>query len=242
MSFKILVADDNIRDSHNRISELPALLSRAGYEVLSTDDGDEVYDLVLDQHPDLVVLDIHFSNREVDGIEICQALRNEGCHVPIILITAVRDETEDVLRGFEAGADDYVIRARDNREILARIRANLPPEVVEVEGYLRIDFEGRRVWLQREGAWVEIRLQRLQFELLHVLVANAGLVVLSTTLKERVWGKDVSDSVLALYIWRLRHKLEPDPDNPLYIETVRGLGYRFNGQPLRSRAPDAARR
>jgi two-component system alkaline phosphatase synthesis response regulator PhoP len=77
-------------------------------------------------------------------------------------------------------------------------------------------------------------LQRLQFELLEVLIINAGRIVPTTTLKDRVWGKPVSDEVLAVYIHRLRKKLEPDPDHPVYLETVRGLGYRFNGRPTRA--------
>jgi DNA-binding response OmpR family regulator len=143
------------------------------------------------------------------------------------------------LRGFEAGADDYVTRPRDNREIIARIRANLPPEVVLSDNYLRIDFASRRVWINQDETWQEIPLQPLQFALLEVLVINAGQVVHTTTLKDRVWGKPVSDQVLAVYIHRLRKKLEPDPSQPIYIEAVRGLGYRFNGGLVRaSQLPD----
>ncbi len=242
MPFRILVADDRIDDAHDTISELPLLLRRAGYEVLTTADGEAVYDLVWEHSPDLVILDIRFDKQELDGIEICQALRRERSRVPIILVTAILNETEDVLRGFEAGADDYVIRPRDNREILARVRANLPPEVLEVDGYLRLDLDGRRLWVRREDTWQAVHLQPLQFELLQTLVLNAGLIVPSTTLKERVWGKEVGDPVLAVYIRRLRQALEPDPDAPAYIETVRGLGYRFNGRPSRTAAPDVPRR
>jgi DNA-binding response OmpR family regulator len=242
MPIRILVADDNIDNRHDPISELPALLQRAGYEVVISADGERVYDLAWERNPDLIVLDIRFGRQKIDGIEICEALRAEGSQVPIILVTAILGETEDVLRGFEAGADDYVIRPRDNREILARVRANLPPEVLDVDGRLRLDFAGRHLWVRRGDGWQEAHLQPLQYELLHVLVMNAGLIVPSTTLKEAVWGKEVGDGVLAVYIRKLRQALEPDPDAPVYIETIRGLGYRFNGRSTRSAAAKGAAR
>ena len=218
MPFKILVVDDEIDNESDEISRLPDMLRAAGYEVRTTADGNQAYDLVWEYNPDLVVLDIVFNKQSVDGIEICEAIRQNGSDIPIILITFIRTETEQVLRGFKAGADDYVTRPRDNREIMARIRANLPREVVIVDGYLLGDFSGRRVWVCRDGRWQEVHLQPLQFELLEVLMVNAGRTVPTTTLKDRVWGKPVSDDVLAVYICRLREKLEPDPDHPENID------------------------
>jgi DNA-binding response OmpR family regulator len=123
------------------------------------------------------------------------------------------------------------------------VRANLPSEVVEIDGRIRIDLDGQRLWVNNEEEqWQQVHLQRLQFELLHALVVNAGLIMPSTTLKDRVWGKDVSDGVLAVYIRRLREKLEPDPHHPIYIEAIRGVGYRFNGRPVRARSPEPGRR
>jgi len=233
MPFKILVVDDEIDNESDEISKLPDMLRAAGYEVRTTSDGNQAYDLVWEYHPDLVVLDIVFENQSVDSIEICEAIRCES-DVPIILVTAIMKETEKVLRGFEVGADDYVTRPRDNREIMARIRANLPPEVIVVDDYILVDFSSRRVWVCRDGSWQEIHLQRLQFELVDVLILNAGQIVPTTTLKDRVWGKPVSDAALAVYIHKLREKLEPDPDHPVCIESIRGLGYRFNGRPVRA--------
>ena len=236
MPFKILVVDDKIDDKNDEIHELPDKLREAGYEVETTADGSAAYDLFWECNPDLVLLDVVFENQPVGGIELCEAIRQNGSDVPIILITAIMKETEEVLRGFEVGADDYVIRPRDNREILARIRANLPLEVLVFDDYLKIDFASRRVWVKPPGEdWQERHLQRLEFELLEVLVINAGRIVPSTSLKDRVWGKPVSDDVLAVYINRLRKKLEPDPEHPIYIETMRGLGYRFNGRATRAR-------
>lgn len=232
MPFRLLVADDNIHNEGDEISSLPVMLRAAGYDVRTTPDASQAYDLVWEYHPDLIVLDIRFTSQPLDGVEICEAIRLNGSDVPIILITAVLTETDEVLRGFEAGADDYVRRPCDNREIMARIRANLPPEVIVFDECILLDHSSSRLWVCRDGSWQEAHLQRLQFELLVVLMLNAGQTVLTTTLKDRVWGKPVSDSVLAVYVRRLREKLEPDPGAPVYIETVKGYGYRFNGRPM----------
>ena len=234
MAFRILIVDDEIDNQSDPISKLPGMLRAAGYEVRTATDGNQAYDLVWEYNPDLIVLDIVFPNLPVEGSDICEAIRLNGNDVPIILVTAIKTETEQVLRGFEAGADDYVTRPRDNREIMARIRANLPPEVSVVDEYILVDAFGRRVWVCRDRSWQEIHLQRLLFELLDVLVTNAGLIVPTTTLKDRVWGKSVPDRTLAVYIHRLRQKVEPDLDHPVYIENIRGLGYRFNGRPTRA--------
>jgi DNA-binding response OmpR family regulator len=234
MPFRILVADDNVHNEGDEISRLPAMLRAAGYDVRTRPDASRAYDLVWEYRPDLIVLDIHFTNQSLDGVEICEAIRLNGCDVPIILITAVLTETDEVLRGFEAGADDYVRRPCDNREIMARIRANLPPEVMVIDDCILIDDGSRRGWVCRDGRWQEVRLQPLQYELLDLLILNAGQTVLTTTLKDRIWGKPVSDSVLAVYVRRLREKLEPDPGAPVYVETIKGYGYRFNGRPMRA--------
>jgi len=233
MPFKILVADDNINDKHDEISRLPEMLQAAGYEVVTTADGVEVYDLVLKCKPDLVLLDIHFKNQPVNGFEICEAIRRNDPDIPIIFITVPMTDIEDILRGFKAGANDYVIRPRDNREIIARIRANLPPAGLTVDDYLCVDLAGTQVFVRRAENWQNVHLPPQLFELLKVLIVNAGLVVLTTVLKNKVWeDKLVSDDVLAVYIHRLRKAIEPDPANPVYIETTKGIGYQFNGKPI----------
>ena len=235
MPFKILVIDDYIYDKADTISALPALLELAGYDVATSADGQSAYDLVFECKPDLIVLDIGFPHQDIDGIEICRSIRTEDYRAPIILITGTFTETESVLEGFKAGADDYVKRPCDNREILARIRANLPPGVIEVDDRLRIDFNDRRVCVKGEQEWQEVNLQPLLFKLLQALALNAGRMMESTRLKDRVWDKeDISDDALAVFVWRLREKLEPDPRHPIYIETIRGVGYRFNGRPTRA--------
>jgi DNA-binding response OmpR family regulator len=240
MPFKILVADDNINDKFDEISRLPEMLKAAGYEVVTTADGVGVYDLVLESRPDLVVLDIEFKRQPVNGFEICQAIRSNDPDIPIILITVPRTDREYVLRGFNAGANDYVRRPQaDNCEIIARIRANLPPGALVVDDYLYVDLEGSQVCIKQGENWQKVDLQSLLFELLKVLIMNAGLVVLTTRLKDILWGdKPVSDAALAVCIHRLREKIEPDPVHPKYIENVKGLGYRFNGKPVHtSRRP-----
>jgi len=233
MPFKIFVADDEIYDKHKEISRLPEMLQAAGYKVITTQDGMKAYDLVLESKPDLVVLDISFKNQSVDGFEICRSIRDDDPDIPIIIITGVRTKTDDTLCGFEAGANDYVIRPRDNREIVARIRVNLPQEVFIVEDYLYVDLVGFQVFIKRDGSWQEVRVQPLEFELLKTLILHAGLVMLTTTLKSKLWeNENPSDNALAVYIRRLRKHIEPDPANPVYIENVKGFGYRFNGEPV----------
>jgi DNA-binding response OmpR family regulator len=243
MPFRILVVDDNIRDKTDTISALPTLLEGVGYEVATTADGESAYDLVFEYKPDLVVLDIHFARRAIDGIEICRAIRTAGYQAPIILITAVFTETEDVVAGFEAGADDYVRKPCDNLEVLARIRANLPPGIEEIDDRIRVDFENQRVCIRRGEEWQDTSLPPLLFRLLQVLALNAGRIMESTRLKDRVWDRDdISDDALAVCIRRLREKLEPDPGHPTHIETVRGVGYRFNGRPAPARRATQPRR
>jgi two-component system response regulator RegX3 len=186
------------------------------------------------------VLDIEFKRQPVNGFEICQAIRSNDPDIPIILITMPWTDREYVLRGLNAGANDYVRRPQaDNCEIIARIRANLPPGALVVDDYLYVDLEGSQVCIKQGENWQKVDLQSLLFELLKVLIMNAGLVVLTTRLKDILWGdKPVSDAALAVCIHRLREKIEPDPVHPKYIENVKGLGYRFNGKPVHtSRRP-----
>ena len=231
MVFRILVVDDHIDNEEYPIYELPSALRAAGYEVITTSDGQNAYELVWECRPDLIILDIMFGDLGPYGTEITKSIRLNDSTVPIILVTNEAKETEDVLRGFEAGADDYVIYPCDNRVILARIRANLPLESVIIDNYINIDSINRIVRINEDGEWTEVHFQPLEFELLKTLVDNAGVVVLAPTLKERVWGKLVSDSALQTAVSRIRKKIELDSSHPKYIITVQGFGYRFEGKP-----------
>jgi DNA-binding response OmpR family regulator len=233
MSIKILVADDHINDRSDEISRLPAMIQDVGYQVIATPHGDKVYDLVLETNPDLVVLDIRFGDDYDLGFEICSSIRSNDPDMAIILITSYATSLDDILRGFEMGINDYVVRPRDNREIIARIRANLPPDALMVDNYLCLDLAGSQVYVHRDGRWHKVHLQPLMFELIKTLVVNAGLIMLTTNLKIKIWpDKIVSEDVLAKFIHDLREKIEPNPKNPAYIETIKGFGYRFNGKPV----------
>jgi DNA-binding response OmpR family regulator len=210
------------------------MLQAAGYAVETTANANQAIDLVPDYKPDLIVLDIVFKGQSLDGIDVCKVIRQDGCPAPIVLITAYMTETEHVLRGFEAGADDYVTRSKDNREIMAHIRANLPPEVLLVDNHILADFAGRRIWVCLDGRWQRVRLPRKEYELLQTLITNAGRIMPTTTLKSRVWDKPPADGALAVRIFGLRQKLEPDPNDPVYIKIEPGIGYHFDGRPTRA--------
>jgi two-component system response regulator RegX3 len=237
MPFRILVADDHIGDKGYEIYGLPALLQEAGYEVRTTANGDAVYDLVNAWKPDLVVLDIDFGSQQVTGLDVLESIRlNDELHmIPIILVTAVQRETWQVIRGLELGAADYVTYPRDNREIAARVRHNLPHRPLVVDDYLQIDAAARCVWRKQDGVCRRVHLQPLEFDLLYLLVMNAGRTMESWAIKDRLWDRPRSDDALAVYIRRLRVKLEPDPSHPVYITAVRRQGYRFDGNPIHSR-------
>ena len=183
--------------------------------------------------PDVVLLDIAMPRLE--GFDILERLRREGNEVPVILLTAKGNE-QDKVRGLELGADDYVTKPFSTKELAARVDAVLRryraservtrARPIEHDG-LRVDFASRTV--TREGE--TIRLTPTEYELLAQLVQQRGRVLDHRTLLARVWGPEYRDEThyLKVYVGRLRAKIEPDPARPRYIETVRGVGYRFPG-------------
>jgi DNA-binding response OmpR family regulator len=219
---KVLVVDDN----PNIISFVQQALERQGYAVTTARDGLEALYQVEMAHPDLIILDIEMP--APDGLEVCRQLRERGDETPIIFLT-VRDSITDLELGFEFGADDYVTKPFDVRELLARVKARLPPRSLEIDGYLRLDVGRRKVWVRGEEAWQEVGLTPKEFDLLRYLVYNAGRAIGKTTLLEQVfeYPDDVETKTVEKHIWSLRQKLEPDAKNPRYILNVRGLGYKF---------------
>jgi two-component system response regulator MprA len=227
----LLVAEDDraVRTSLVRALELE------GYTVEAVTNGAEALDRLArsDEHAavDLLVLDV--SMPLVDGLTVCRVLRAEGSRLPILMLTA-RAEPRDRVAGLDAGADDYLPKPFDLGELLARIRALLrragPP--VEHEqatsggelrlADLRIDTGARRVW---RGA-VEIELSKTEYDLLELLVRNAGIVLDHTTIYERIWNYDFGPESknLAVYIGYIRRKTELD-GLPRLVHTVRGVGY-----------------
>lgn len=225
---KLLLAEDDrsVRTSLVRACGLE------GYEVDAVTNGAEALDRFVETCPDLVVLDV--SMPHVDGLTVCRVLRAEGHRVPVLMLTA-RTETGDRVAGLDAGADDYLTKPFDLDELFARLRAlsrrandyaDRPDQAATGEELvlddLRLDLAGRRA--SRGG--LEIELSKTEFDLLELLVRNAGIVLDHTTIYERIWHYDFGpDSKnLAVYIGYLRRKTEVDGASRL-IHTVRGVGY-----------------
>jgi DNA-binding response OmpR family regulator len=225
VSEKILVIDDE----ETTVQLISILLERRGFEVIKAYRAEEGLRKAYRHQPDLVLLDIMMP--DMDGWEVCKRLRDMS-DVPIIFLTA-RGEVKDVVHGLEMGADDYVTKPYDNDELVARVRAHLrrsprpntSEELVFDNGDFRVNFMNREVYVRNE-----IRhLTPKEFNLLGVLVRNAGRVVTRSELVTQAWGEEYGDAIdsLKLYIHYLRQKLEVNPEQPDYILTSRGVGYRF---------------
>ena len=223
---RILLVDDEPRI----LDSVRMNLELEGFEVYEANSGAEALDKLRDVLPDLVVLDVMMPG--LDGFETLRELRRFST-VPVIMLTVKADE-RDVSRGLELGADDYVAKPFSQLVLLARIkavlrRAELPPATprreVVVDDRLRIDFERREVLVDGQ----QVQLRPTEFRLLYHLVSNPGVVLTQETLLSRVWGPEYRDAshYLRLYVNYLRQKIEPDPANPRYILTERGVGYRF---------------
>jgi two-component system KDP operon response regulator KdpE len=202
-------------------------------EVVGSSDGVSGLLAIEREHPDLVLLDIAMP--ELDGFETLRRIR-EFSDVPVIMLTA-RDSVVDKVKGLELGADDYVTKPFDHLELLARVKAvlrrlDMPPPVSRAPSFtfheLTMDFASRQVWLRGEPAPLTVT----EYKLLYHLVRNAGHVLTHRTLLAKVWGREYREEIeyVRVYIRRLRRKLEDDPDEPYYILTERGIGYRFRGR------------
>jgi two-component system response regulator RegX3 len=225
-----------VEDEESFIDALTVGLKREGFRVEVARDGMEAlnrFDIV---NPDLVLLDVMLPR--VSGIDVCRQLRRRT-QVPIIMVTAKGAEIDTVV-GLEVGADDYITKPYRLRELVARIRAVLRRAPADREaaanggeltdgalvvGDVSLDPEQHEVVVRGES----ISLPLKEFELLHLLLANAGRVLPRETLIDRVWGTDyVGDTkTLDVHVKRLRGKVEPDPANPVRIVTIRGLGYKY---------------
>jgi two-component system response regulator RegX3 len=222
-----------VEDEHSFVEALTVGLKREGFRVQVARDGAEALDLFDAVRPDLVLLDVMLP--KVSGIDVCRELRRRS-QVPIIMVTAKGSEIDTVV-GLEVGADDYVTKPYRLRELVARMRAVLrrrsvdaatavsSGEALEV-GDVRLDPERHEV----EVRGLPVRLPLKEFELLEILLANAGRVLPRETLIDRVWGADyVGDTkTLDVHIKRLRTKVEDDPSTPSRIVTIRGLGYKYD--------------
>jgi two-component system, OmpR family, response regulator RegX3 len=222
---RVLVVEDE--DSYSEA--LTYLLKKEGYEVLSAATGPDALAEFERSGADLVLLDLMLPG--LSGTEVCRDIRKRSS-VPIIMVTAKDSEIDKVV-GLELGADDYVTKPYSARELVARVRAVLrrrsePEELVPPtleSGPVRMDVDRHLVTVAGE----QVQLPLKEFELLELLLRNTGRVLTRVQLIDRIWGSDyVGDTkTLDVHVKRLRSKVEPDPGNPRYIVTVRGLGYKF---------------
>ena len=227
---RILAVDDD----RNNLKMIAFLLREEGYEVLTAEDGAAALALVTAEGPDLVILDMIMP--EMDGFEVCRRIRLT-MDVPIIILSA-KGETADRVAGLELGADDYLPKPFEPSELLARVRAVLrrseisafddPDAAVSMSG-MRLDPVGNRVILD-SGETVD--LTPIEFRLLHCLMRNAGRTLTHDFLLSHAWGYEYEgySNQIAVYIRRLRSKIEADSARPALITTVRGVGYRFEKQ------------
>jgi DNA-binding response OmpR family regulator len=216
----VLLAEDD-----PAISEpLARALRREGYDVDVASDGPETLEAAKNGGIDLIVLDIGLPR--IDGLEVCRRIRSLGQSVPVLILTARADEVDTVI-GLDAGADDYVTKPFRLAELLARVRALLrrgASETRVVQG-VRVETDARRAWL----GTTEIELTSKEFDLLALMVAEAGKVVTREQIMRQVWDSKWwgSTKTLDMHVSWLRRKLGDDAHSPQYITTVRGVGFRF---------------
>jgi two-component system response regulator RegX3 len=234
---KVLLAEDE----ESFVDALVIGLGNEGFRVTVARDGVEALKLFDEVEPDILLLDLMLP--KMSGIDVCRTIRTRS-HVPIIMVTAKGTEIDTVV-ALEVGADDYVTKPYRLRELVARMRAvlrrapggpdasdqvaaDLSSEGVWESPEIKVDFDQRRVFVRGD----EVHLRRKEFELLRLLVENAGRVLTRDVLIDRVWGTDyIGDTkTLDVHVKRLRSRIEADPSVPVLITTVRGVGYRFVAQ------------
>jgi len=241
MVYKVLVVEDD-----NTLSEMIQFnLQKQGYDVLLAGDGRSGLQIAREQKPDLIILDVMLPG--IDGFEVCRVLRKDFS-VPILMLTA-RTEEIDKIVGLEMGADDYITKPFSMRELIARVKANLrrteliredvasessintiavpKQSLIQNFGNLIIDENRREVFLDDEP----LKLKPKEFELLLFLARHKGIAVSRDLILERVWEwtYDGNSRTVDVHVRWLREKIEPDPNKPQRIVTVRGIGYRFDG-------------
>lgn len=229
MSSKILVVDDE----QSIMNIIAFNLKKEGYDVVCAEDGEMAIEIFEKENPDLILLDIMMP--KIDGYGVCKRIRDKS-DIPIIMLTARADEVDKVL-GLEIGADDYVTKPFSNRELMARVKANLrrKPVLIKQEnqnddsknvfGELTIDFDRYEVLKRNQPINLTIR----EFELLKFLAIKKNQIFTREALLSQVWGYEYFGDVRAVdvTIRRLREKIEDDASKPKYILTKRGIGYYF---------------
>lgn len=228
MSKKILVIDDE----QAQLRLVQSILGNQGFQVFTAESGQESLRMVFEHKPDVVLLDVMMPG--IDGWQTCSCIR-ELTDVPILMLTAVRNTEEDIVRGLECGADEYLAKPLGNRELVARVRAALrraekpsnrgDKKIAFSNDYLTIDVSERKIIVNGE----RLKLTPREFRLLAFLVENADHVLSHQQLLENVWGWEYINDVdyVRIYVSHLRQKIEPDPSQPVYILTEPGVGYYF---------------
>ena len=207
-------------------------LRREGYDTRTVGDGVSAIEALTTERFDVALIDVMLPRQ--DGFEVCRAVRRAGVRTVLVMLTAKSQEAEKVL-GLESGADDYVTKPYSPRELRARIKAHLRRDqkpAAEVHRFGDIELDIRRCELRRGGHVIE--LSALEYKLLAAFVAHAGRVLTRAQLLDEVWGRGthVTDRVVDNQVTNLRKKIEPEPDRPRYLVSLRGLGYRFDVEPL----------
>ncbi|ANB62247.1 response regulator transcription factor [Anoxybacteroides amylolyticum] len=229
MSKKVLIVDDE----PSIVTLLEYNLKQAGFEVITASDGEEGLQKAILEQPDLIILDLMLP--KIDGIEVCKQLRQQKIMVPILMLTAKDDEFDKVL-GLELGADDYMTKPFSPREVVARMKAILrriqPVAVPIEEENNKIVIGELSIFPDRYEAYFRDNLLELtpkEFELLLYLAKNKGRVLTRDQLLSAVWNYDFAGDtrIVDVHISHLREKIEQNTKKPLYIKTIRGLGYKL---------------
>lgn len=230
MEEKILIVDDE----EHILELLKFNLENAGFKVVTASNGIEALEYLKNFMPKLILLDLMLPG--MDGYDVCKEIRRNKnlSHIPIIMITARSEELDKIL-GLELGADDYITKPFSIRELIARVKAvlrrtstSLSYENTFSYGNLVVDFEKHEV--SKNGERVDLTLK--EFELLELLIKNKGKVLTRDSLLDKIWGYEYigETRTVDVHIRHLRQKIEDDDKNPRYIETIRGIGYRFTSE------------
>lgn len=220
---KILISEDD----PNIALGLADNLKMEGYAPIVARDGEEALRMAREERPDLMILDIMLP--KLSGFDVCRQLKNEGSAVPIIILSALGQESDKVM-GLELGADDYVTKPFSPRELIVRIKAVLrrvqgakeTKDVYEFDN-TRVDFKKYQVLKRGQ----EIKFTSAEFKILKLLLANEGEPVSRHAILADIWSEDVTTRTVDTHIWNIREKLEDDPKNPKHIITVHRIGYKF---------------
>lgn len=225
-NLRVLVVDDQ----QEMLDMLNLILTSAGFEVLCASDGASALRAAYQYHPDAILLDVMMPG--MDGFEVCRRMR-DLTNVPIIFVTA-KASIEDIVSGFTAGADDYLVKPFHHLELITRLTACLRRNIDREGDKSRVIFPSPSLILDCDRHELEIGGRKVyltpnEFKVLRLLMRHAGRVLSTDAILAQVWGPEYigEPDLVKQYIYRLRQKIEPDPNAPRYIHTVRGEGYYF---------------